>query len=495
MKLGSLFDGSGGFPLAGVICGITPVWASEVEKFPIAVTRKRLPGMKHLGDIREINGAVIQPVNIITFGSPCQDLSIAEKRAGLEGARSGLFAEAVRIVKEMRCATNGRYPRYIVWENVPGAFSSNKGEDYRTVLQEIAQIADTQISIPRSAAKWNGAGEIVAETYSIAYRTFDAQFWGVPQRRRRIYLVADFRGQRAGKILFEREGLSWHPAARGRTWKEIAGYLNRRVALPGRTVKIEKGDNRQSQYVAGFHWYKSASAGVSYAKELSPALEATMPNSVLCAGFSAGQSVRAGSLGYQQEQSPTLRGASSGTNQVPVVCFLQKDYTEFTEANIGGTLMARGGSRNLIVTLNIHNCRDRKCIGYMECRKNKPVLLHPEVTGTLYASGAGTNRVAGQANEADMCICISGNTIERQIQNGGNGKGYSENVGYTLNTVDRHAVMAIDCRNDRNTEISGTLQAKGNGGYSLGCQNPIMIAPTLDASYNTKFGCDQFVKQ
>ena len=223
MKLGSLFDGSGGFPLAGAICGITPVWASEVEKFPIAVTSKRLPNMEHLGDIREIDGAAIKPVDIITFGSPCQDLSIAGKRAGLRGERSGLFAEAIRIIKEMRYATHGKYPRYIVWENVPGAFSSNKGEDFRIVLQEIAQIADPKVSIPRSAAKWNGAGEIVAETYSIAYRTLDAQFWGVPQRRRRIYLVGDFGGQRAGKILFEREGLSWDPAPGRGAWKKVTG--------------------------------------------------------------------------------------------------------------------------------------------------------------------------------------------------------------------------------------------------------------------------------
>src|SRR5690625_1924923 len=132
--LGSLFDGSGGFPLAVIICGIEPKWASEVEPFPIRVTSKRIPQMKHLGDISSINGAEIEPVDIITFGSPCTDLSIAGKRAGLDGSQSSLFYEAMRIIKEMRCKTNGEYPRYAVWENVCGAFSSNKGEDLKSVI-------------------------------------------------------------------------------------------------------------------------------------------------------------------------------------------------------------------------------------------------------------------------------------------------------------------------------------------------------------------------
>ena len=137
LTLGSLFDGSGGFPLGGLISGITPVWASEIEPFPIRVTTKRLPFMKHYGDVSRMDGGKIEPVDIITFGSPCQDMSIAGRREGLDGSRSSLFYEAVRIAKEMRCKTNGRYPRYIVWENVPGAFSSNKGADFQSVLEEV----------------------------------------------------------------------------------------------------------------------------------------------------------------------------------------------------------------------------------------------------------------------------------------------------------------------------------------------------------------------
>lgn len=153
LTLGSLFDGSGGFPLGGLISGITPVWASEIEPFPIRVTTKRLPFMKHYGDVSKMNGAKIEPVDIITFGSPCQDMSIAGRREGLDGSRSSLFYEAVRIVKEMRCKTNGRYPRYIVWENVPGAFSSNKGADFQSVLEEVCSVKGYEIHTPRPE-KW-----------------------------------------------------------------------------------------------------------------------------------------------------------------------------------------------------------------------------------------------------------------------------------------------------------------------------------------------------
>ena len=208
MKLMSLFDGSGGFPLAGALSGITPVMASEVEPYPIAVTRSRFPDMKHLGDVSKINGAKIEPVDVITFGSPCQDLSVAGKRAGLEGERSGLFMEAIRIVKEMRGATDGKYPTFILWENVPGAFSSNKGEDFRVVLEEIIKVVEPGATMPPAdKGRWPYADVYVGEGWSLAYRTFDAQYWGVPQRRRRIYLVADFRGERAGEILFERESM------------------------------------------------------------------------------------------------------------------------------------------------------------------------------------------------------------------------------------------------------------------------------------------------
>ena len=227
-KLGSLFDGSGGFPLAGVLCGIEPMWAAEVEPYPIAVTSSRFPKMKHLGDISKVNGAEIEPVDIITFGSPCQDLSVAGKRAGLkheangdeETTRSGLFMEAVRIIKEMRKATNGQYPRFALWENVPGAFSSNKGEDFRVVCEELIKIVEPSAFMPPVPKNgWPYADSYVGDGWSLAYRVFDAQYWGVPQRRRRIHLILDLRGERAGKVLFEREGVRGYFTPGGKAWE------------------------------------------------------------------------------------------------------------------------------------------------------------------------------------------------------------------------------------------------------------------------------------
>lgn len=230
ITLGSLFDGSGGFPLAGAINGAIPLWAAEIEPYPISVTRERFPQMQHLGSVTAIKGGEIPPVDIITFGSPCQDMSIAGKRAGMQHAakgdedttRSGLFYEAIRIIREMRESTNGEYPTFAVWENVPGAFSSNKGEDFRCVLKELAQIAGKEVSIPQPAkGKWHPAGEIVGDGFSIAWRVLDAQYWGVPQRRKRIYLVADFTDRRAGHILFERESVPRH-TEQGKTERQTA---------------------------------------------------------------------------------------------------------------------------------------------------------------------------------------------------------------------------------------------------------------------------------
>lgn len=206
MTLGSLFDGIGGFPLAASRYNIKALWASEIEPWPIKVTQHHFPGMVHLGDLTKIDGAEIAPVDVITFGSPCQDLSVAGKRAGLEGERSGLFMEAVRIIREMKEATYGVYPRFAVWENVPGAFSSHQGQDFRAVLEEIAE---AEIPMPDSG-KWATAGMVRTATADIAWRVLDAQYWGVPQRRRRIFLVADFGGHRAAEVLFIEQGNDWN---------------------------------------------------------------------------------------------------------------------------------------------------------------------------------------------------------------------------------------------------------------------------------------------
>lgn len=231
VTIGSLFSGSGGFELAASICGINPVWASEIEPLPILVTKKSFPKMKHLGDIGYIKGDKIDPVTIISGGSPCQDMSIAGQRAGLDGDRSGLFRQQIRIVKEMRNSDikRGRTgkdirPRFMVWENVPGAFSSNKGEDFRAVLQEIARITDETAAVPLPPkSKWAEAGCIMGDTFSIAWRTLDAEYWGVPQRRKRIFLIADFGGNTAPKVLFERQGLRRDFKESREAWQGTAG--------------------------------------------------------------------------------------------------------------------------------------------------------------------------------------------------------------------------------------------------------------------------------
>ena len=276
-KLGSLFDGSGGFPLAGALCDIEPIWASEIEPYPIAVTKSRLPKMKHLGDISKINGAEIEHVDIITFGSPCQDLSVAGKRAGLkhqshgdgETTRSGLFMEAVRIIKEMREKTNGKYPRFALWENVPGAFSSNKGEDFKVVLEELIKIAEPNAVMPEVPKKgWAYADSYCGDGWSIAYRVFDAQYWGVPQRRRRIYLVADFGGQCARKILFKREGLRGY-FTQGRTpWKTTSADVERSIESDDRAREAAlKEANDPIIYTRGY-------GGNTTQDGISPTIEA-----------------------------------------------------------------------------------------------------------------------------------------------------------------------------------------------------------------------------
>lgn len=210
--------------------------------------------MIHLGDITKIHGDEIEPVDCITFGSPCQDLSIAGRRAGLAGERSGLFVEAVRIIKEMRKATNGMYPTFAIWENVPGAFSSNNGEDFRAVLEELARVEQPNAVIPRPprGGRWSKAGAIAGNGWSLAWRQLDSQYFGVAQRRKRIALILDLGGQRAGEILFERTSLSRHPDPRIPAWKEVAGLTtncsagnDRVVAEGGRnaayTLKIRSG--------------------------------------------------------------------------------------------------------------------------------------------------------------------------------------------------------------------------------------------------------------
>lgn len=292
LTLGSLFDGSGGFPLGGILAGIKPVWQSEIEPFPIRVTTKRLPFVKHYGDVNTLDGGELEPVDIITFGSPCTDLSIAGKRAGLEGSQSGLFHQAIRIIKEMREKTNGIYPRFIVWENVPGAFSSHGGDDFQKVLEEICGICGGSVSVPGSA-KWEPAGCILGDGFSVAWRVLDADAWGVPQRRKRIYLVGHLTGHCAGKILFESEGLSGYSAEGFRAWQRTTCRVEGGAGETGGTICL----NDQGGVV------------MSVTEDVTCTLraEAHHPPVVMSAGFCTEHSAKAGNIGYEAETAPTLR--------------------------------------------------------------------------------------------------------------------------------------------------------------------------------------------
>ncbi len=217
--LGSLFDGSGGFPLSGTLCGIEPVWAAEIEPYPIAVTRSRFPNMKHLGDVSKVRGDEIEPVDVLCFGFPCQDVSVAGARSGVKHetngddktTRSGLLFEAVRIIKEMRGSTNGIYPTFAVLENVPGLFSVDGGNGFRTCLEELIRIIEPNAVMPSiPKAGWAYADSYTGDGWSLAYRVLDAQHIRTAQRRRRVFLVIDLGGGRAREILFERSRLRGH---------------------------------------------------------------------------------------------------------------------------------------------------------------------------------------------------------------------------------------------------------------------------------------------
>jgi DNA (cytosine-5)-methyltransferase 1 len=425
LTLGSLFDGSGGFPLGGLISGITPVWASEIEPFPIRVTTKRLPFIKHYGDISTMDGSKIEPVDIITFGSPCQDLSIAGKRDGLDGKRSSLFYEAIRIVKEMRCATDGKKPRYIVWENVPGAFSSNKGEDFRYVLEGICHIKDETLSVPK-IDKWKQAGSIVGDHFSLAWRVLDAQYWGVPQRRKRIFLVADFAGGGAGEILFKSEGLSGYSKKSIRSWQGTASNFADSIGATGTICLNDQGGER-----------------MDVTTDITCTLRAKS-NHPPCIIDSAvfdnhGKDTRfTGPI----DVAPTISATyGTGGNNQPFVVENSKTYdVRFTSE---GTVNARSN------------------------------VYESDTARTIDTSGN-----APDSNQGGIAVVesygLQGSMIGRADKNGPQGAGVNEELSFTLNTVDKHAVVyAIDresfncgqnyARNLGITEdgINSTLKAQG----------------------------------
>lgn len=428
LKLGSLFDGSGGFPLAGTLCGIEPIWASEVEPYPIAVTTTRFPNMKHLGDISKVNGAEIEPVDIITFGSPCQDLSVAGKRAGLkhedngddETTRSGLFIEAVRIIKEMREKTNGEYPRYAVWENVPGAFSSNKGEDFRIVLEELVKVVEPTAVMPEVPRfGWAYADSYSGDGWSLAYRVLDAQYWGVPQRRRRIYLVADFGGQHAREILFEREGLRGY-FTEGRTpWKATSSDAERSVGADDRegeipyTLKIRSGVSVDS-------YGKAAGKGALIQKNLSATLGVSQDQYLFQpVTLEPGIAAREGGHIYE-DVSGTLR-ANMGDNQMAVAYKEPIADTHILDDQGGSQITVRKDGKAPTLRAEMHGnvpcvmesagfCTEHsaksRSIGYE--KEVSPTLRAGVTPGVVYGFQRQLSGVEAQENIAPTILAAAG---------------------------------------------------------------------------------------
>lgn len=519
LTLGSLFDGSGGFPLGGLLSGITPVWASEIEPFPIRVTTKRLPFMKHYGDVSQMHGGEVEPVDIITFGSPCQDMSIAGKRAGLEGSRSNLFYEAIRIVKEMRCTTGGTKPRYIVWENVPGAFSSNKGQDFRSVLEAVCSVKDTEPIIPEPPkGRWAYAGSIVGDDYSVAWRVLDAQFWGVPQRRRRIFLVADFAGGCAEQILFKSESLSGYSPKGLCPWQGTAGSFEagtdaagfdgyngsvaEKVSTLGTNFGISAGRN-------GVVLNDQGGSRMDVTEDVTCTLraEAHHPPCVMeSAGFCTEHSAKARSIGYEEERSPTLRAGV-----VPAAIALENHPTDsrvkLSEDGMVQALTSRMGTggNNVPLLMKIRSgcegggkgpliqedksatlsCNNDQTLfepkAYGICSKDSNAMKSSNPNSGFYQAGTsrtldgnGGNPSCNQGgiavvesipftqNQRDEvrllgdksgALCkaatkqqtyvLQGSMIGREEKNGPQGDGINEDVSFTLNTVDRHAVYAM----------------------------------------------------
>ena len=383
------------------MAGIVPVWASEIEPFPVRVTEKRLPEMKHYGDVHGLNGANLEPVDIITFGSPCQDLSIAGKRSGLGGSRSGLFYEAVRVIAEMRKSTNGKYPRWAVWENVPGALSSQGGQDFRCVLESLVRIKDPAADVPLPEnGRWLHAGEILGDGYSLAWRVLDAaQGWGVAQRRKRIFAVLDLDGQCAGKVLFESEGVSGYTPPGGKARKEAA---------PG--AESGAGTSGERVSAGGFCTEHSAdSRGIGYEKERAPTLRAGVVPGVAIDFNPTDSRIRISEDGVCQTLCSRM---GTGGNQVPLVFGLSSDQSR------------------AMLSDNLH-------AGIYEAQTSRTL----DTSGSSPQCHQGGMLVVAPAESP--CYCLQGSMIGRKEQNGPQGDGINREVAFTLDTVDRHAVYAM----------------------------------------------------
>lgn len=446
MTLGSLFDGIGGFPLAAVHCGGVPVWASEIEPFPMRVTKLRFPDMIHVGDITKLDGAKLPPVDVICGGSPCQDLSVAGLRKGLAGERSGLFMDQVRIVKEMRAEDERRgvsddfiRPRYLVWENVPGAFSSANGEDFRAVIEEIVHIKDSTCHVPRpDTGRWESAGAaILGDQFSLAWRVLDAQYWGVAQRRRRIFLVADFGGLTAPKILFEQERLPGDPAEGQDQGKGVtAAAGNSSADSGGSRVAEEKQvdifavhiDQREETInLNGISGALMATTNMQMQTFVAEGMRkfesAEKEEECLCLNDQGGER-----MDVSVDVTATLRAGMSG--HPPLVMGIQQGSAGTEEIpDPALTEEAETGGNNQQILFENHG---------IDARYTGPHEVAPTMSARY---GTGGNNVP-LVSDMPESYCIAGNIIDREVQNGGNGLGCQPDISYTLTSADRHAVFS-----------------------------------------------------
>ena len=446
ITMGSLFDGVGAVPLAASYFGIETLWASEILPNAISVTKRHFPDMRHLGDITKLDGGKIPPVQVIAFGSPCQSFSVAGDRSSFEG-KSGLFFEAIRIIREMRSATNGKYPEIALFENVFGLLSVDSRRGYRTVLE-----AFTQVEIPMPASgRWANSGMVRGNGIDLAWIIKDAaQHYRVPQRRRRLFLVADFAGQRAAQILFIPQSLSRYFTARESERERVAANAKSCTGNAGGRV----------------------------------------------ATFMAGQSRNARSIAYSEHLSPTMKGSPSGLNQIPCVC----------EPRIARTLTARGDSspcvdrgQNFVVSFAQNQRNEVRDLGGLAaCLAAEPgmkqqtyIMQNGSETCSRISGNCGFSTGLSPAADFDAKVDIGavapipisdkatrykGEGATRKDGGSGNGLGIgkSGDPAPTITSSCCHAV-AVDCRNLNEGSNSGTLHSKGTGGYSLNYQNPKRI--------------------
>ncbi len=366
--LASLFDGIGGFPYAASFYNITSLWASEIVPACVSVTQKHFPDMTHAGDITQLHGGKLPPVDIVTFGSPCQGLSLAGQRRGLADERSGLFMEAIRIIDEMREATHGEYPRFALFENVPGALSSAGGRDFAAVLQSFTK---AEIPMPYSG-RWANAGMVRGGGVDLAWCVYDAQYFGTAQRRRRLFLVCDFAGRSAGEILFVPKSLRGYFEAGGTPRQGLTAFAESRPDTAGRAVAVLNDQGGASLTVER--------------SGLSPTLRSQTHGNlpVVAAGFDLQQITSKTNRSILRPVQPTL----CGTGQPHVVTMATGQANAEVLADIAPTL---------------------------NCNHEQPLLVHPQIAGTLCASGAGLSRPAGMGSETDFCITRYSDLIVRRL--------------------------------------------------------------------------------